>query len=851
MWKSFSIKTQLILIMLIPLLALIYMTVLNINESIESYNQIEDSLETVNNIAKLSQGRAEISIERGYLNYSTYDRSKLKRFSIEKQRTLDWFSKVHFKDTVILKNLKRTLDSLLELQLRIEYHKETGESAHVKYVNLNKTLNNLIKREIVLCPTAKLAQLGSNYYNATILREGILLRRGVILQKIINTQNHRNLDSSVLETYYKAKSDEEYVHFQLKNFKINAVDRNLIAYMNSKEIKDFYIESEAIIQNKSTTSPVLWWNESTAIATHFRNLEKKNLDFITDYANKEKESTLHLIVFTIAVLLLFVCTAIVLVYIMIRNLSRSLYSISASIQKIAIGEIIDDIKISDNAEFAQISTSFNDLLETEREHIDLATKIISGDLGSTIRVRSDKDVLNKSLNSMSLELRRLREESNETRLMEKNVVEISQTIIDSKDLYEFGGNICNIIVKQTQGCQANFYVLEETEEKKVLRKIGGYAEDKNTPNVIAIGEGLVGEVAKTKQQQCLNNLPNGYSYVASSLGKSACYNVLITPVTYKNRVIGVIEIGSLENFDDKHEKLLNLASDSIGSAIEIFMRNEELLLSLEEINQKNNSLQAQEEELRQSNEELNRQTLLLQQSEEELRNQAAELEQTNAYLEDKGRELESMNNEVVVKNSKLLTAQEELNSKAEEVAKSSKYKSEFLANMSHELRTPLNSILILSDLLKENGGGNLNEHQIDNLSVINSSGKDLLNLINDILDISKIEAGKVDVFCEESIVERIYSDMEGLFRVQMQKKNIEFTATISDDCPKKLNTDIGKLEQILKNFLSNALKFTPENGKVSVLFSSGQGKSDFNSTSLSKKKRIALNRINLHLDCLL
>ena len=187
------------------------------------------------------------------------------------------------------------------------------------------------------------------------------------------------------------------------------------------------------------------------------------------------------------------------------------------------------------------------------------------------------------------------------------------------------------------------------------------------------------------------------------------------------------------------------------------------------------------------------------------------MEQTNAYLEEKGRELETKNYEIEKKNNDLTIAQEELNIKSEEIAQASKYKSEFLANMSHELRTPLNSILILSDLLKDNPAGNLTQSQLENLSVINTSGKDLLNLITDILDISKIEAGKVEIYPENTVSERIFSDMDGLFRAQMEKKEIQFKTTITENCPSDLFTDVGKVEQILKNFLSNALKYAKKN----------------------------------------
>ncbi|MGG7037126.1 MAG: response regulator [Flavobacterium sp.] len=834
MKESYSIKTQLILILLIPISGLIYMTVTNINSFLQDYKSIEEGLEKINNIAKLSRGISEISIERDFYNYSSYDLSKKTRFSIEKQITIDWFSNTHINDPVITKNLKTLYNSLLELQSNIENGKETATSGYNKYAQLNRSLNNLIEREIINCEYLELTKLANNYYNYVILKEASLLRRGVVLQKTVENLKHRELDKTLLELYFNTKTNEDFVNFNLVNNRFDDVNKDLIQFKNSSVAQSFYSNSEAIIEWKLQYDPGIWWDKSEKITEKFTELEKNNLGYIVDYANNEKQTALRSIVISSTILFLFLLTAFYFIFRLIKRLSLSLSIIATSIKKISLGEMIEDQDISGNTEFIQISNSFNDLLAAKREHIDLALKISSGNLGSTIRIRSDKDILNKSLNSMSLELSRLSEESKEVSLMEKNIIEVNKSIVESKKLDDFGSNVCQTIVRQTDGCQANFYVINPTENENELRKIGGYAEDKNSPVIITVGEGLVGEVAKMGTQRCLNNLPENYAFVSSSLGKSPYYNVLITPVSYKKQVIGVIEIGSFDNFTDTHKKLLNTVSGTIGSAVEVFIRNEELRRSVEEINRKNNILQAQEEELRGNNEELNRQTLLLQQSEEELRNQAAELEQTNAYLEDQRRELELKNQEIVFKNDELLVAQQELRGRAEEVEQASKYKSEFLANMSHELRTPLNSILILSDLLKENTAGNLSQQQIDNLAVINNSGKDLLTLITDILDISKIEAGKVEVHPEEFTIDRVSSDMQAVFSAQMQKKDIEFISVIAEDCPKNIYTDIGKLEQIVKNYLSNALKFTPESGKVTLRFESGQGKNDYKTLSLAK-----------------
>jgi signal transduction histidine kinase/DNA-binding response OmpR family regulator len=828
MWKKLSIKSQLILILLIPFLGLIYITISNINFSIEHYKSIDEGLENINNIAVLSEGIELIGNERGLASYSSFDFTKKKEYLEIKQKTNEWFLKNNIKDSVIAINLKKAHARILNLQESVNEKMESPVTTFVTYSDINESLINLIEREIIYSKHVKISALANNYNNYVLIKREALLKRGIVLQTLLDKTNN----SALLDLYFQSKVYIRTTEFKLSNFKNDFLNAKLIEFRNSKTYVSFNSAAQDIISNKLNYSPDQWWKGSSNIVKDIAKLEKDNLDYIVKFASNEKASALKRVIILVSILLLFLVITFILLYKLVNQLSGSLYLMSTTIKKISEGKIIRNPTFSGNIEFQDISDSFNQLLVGMKEQLELASKISSGEYGKKINLRSQNDTLNKSMNVMSLQLKRMEEDSIEVNKMKESISKINNSILESTNLEEFGKKICHTLVEQTEGCQANFYIIN-TKDSNQLYKIGGYADHKNTATVIKIGEGLVGEVALSKQQICLNNLPNTYSYLSSSLGETPYFNVLITPVSFRNKVIGVIEIGSLGNFNDDHKVLLKTISDSIGSAIEVYVRNEELKVSVDEINRKNNILQVQEEELRQSNEELNKQSMLLQQSEEELKNQAAELEQANSYLEEKGRELEHKNHEVVLKNEELVIAQEELNFKADEIAQASKYKSEFLANMSHELRTPLNSILILSDLLKENNLGNLTDPQIDNLSVINSSGKDLLNLITDILDISKIEAGKVEIYCEESIVERVYSDMDGLFRAQMEKKNIDLITSISEDCPRKLLTDIGKLEQILKNFLSNALKFTPENGKVSLRFSSGSGNTAFASETLA------------------
>ncbi|PRZ28322.1 response regulator [Flavobacterium granuli] len=830
MWKNLSIKTQLILILLIPVSGLVYLTFTNSQNSYNKYTKIDHSLQNINNIANFSKVINLISDERGLHLLSTFDSSRKGEYDNKVKETNEWFLNFKTSDSAIIKNLTIAKALLKKVRSDAEKNQISPEKIFNQYVSINFFFNNIIESQIIDCQIPEFTKLANNFNCYNDLENATTLIRGIILNKVTNKTT-----STVLEALYQeAMIINNSIQFRLTNFDKNGINNGIIEYKKSDEFKSFLANSESVInnnQNNITTEK--WWNTSALIVSKISKLEKDNLNYIIDYAAQKKREAFTSVALTITLLIVLLLTNFLLFFKLINNTSSTLKNVSSSIRRIALGKIDFKHNLSGNAEFYSINNSLKDLIKAIKEQIDLSAKISSGNYGDTIELRSTSDTLNDSLNNMSLELKKFNDESNKNSLLEKNIIQVNKSIIDSKDLTEFGSNLCSILINQTNGCQAVFYITDYIDHKDDLIKIGSYAENQDTPKTIQIGEGLVGEVFKSNQQKCLNNLQSGYSSITSSLGKSPVYNVLITPVSFKNSVIGVIEIGSFENFNDTDKKLLNILADSVGSAIEVFIRNEELRLSVAEINRKNNILQVQEEELRQNNEELNKQTLLLQQSEEELKNQAAELEQTNAYLEEKGRELENKNYEIEIKNSDLTIAQEELNIKSEEIAQASKYKSEFLANMSHELRTPLNSILILSDLLKENVNGNLSNSQIDNLSVINSSGKDLLNLITDILDISKIESGKVEVYPEETVIERIFSDMDSLFRAQMEKKEINFKTIIKNDCPRTINTDVGKIEQILKNFLSNALKFTPNKGEVSLTFDSGIEKQEYLTPSLA------------------
>ncbi|MBE7366000.1 response regulator [Ramlibacter pallidus] len=322
------------------------------------------------------------------------------------------------------------------------------------------------------------------------------------------------------------------------------------------------------------------------------------------------------------------------------------------------------------------------------------------------------------------------------------------------------------------------------------------------------GRTLVAECAAQRRPIKLDTVPPGYLKVASALGEALPGSVLLSPVLHEGRLSGVLEVGWMRPLEPRDEELLVAAGNVLGSAIESARYRERLQEALDRTQQLNEELQVQQEELRTANEELEEQSKALKESQAHLESQQAELEQTNVQLSEQADKLENQRDQ-------LREAQVALEERAAELQRASRYKSEFLANMSHELRTPLNSSLILAKLLADNTGGNLTEEQVKFADSIYNAGNDLLNLINDILDIAKVEAGKLEVRAEATPVASVTSGLRGMFEPLAARKGLQLEVSVAEDAPASLFTDRQRLEQILRNLMANALKFT-ENGSVAV-----------------------------------
>jgi signal transduction histidine kinase/DNA-binding response OmpR family regulator/CHASE3 domain sensor protein len=356
----------------------------------------------------------------------------------------------------------------------------------------------------------------------------------------------------------------------------------------------------------------------------------------------------------------------------------------------------------------------------------------------------------------------------------------------------------DVMVSYLKAPAGAFYCFDT--RTNLLKLCSGVALPATAKPEYALEEGVTGYAATKKDITVIENVPATYWNIETGSGNTLPGGIVCLPLWHNEDLMGVIELVVFGKVDTGMLELLRTTSNAIAVAMNAADSRTRVMQLLERVQEQKETLETQQEELRQSNEELTRQSEILQASEEELRVQEEELRQVN--------------DEMSVQNKALEMAREELSEKAQELEQNSRYKSEFLANMSHELRTPLNSVLILARLLEENKDGNLHKKQVEYAGIIHKSGSDLLKLINDILDLSKIEAGKVEMNIEPVSVRGMVSDLEQLFHVVAEQKNIRFTTEILPGVPEKINTDPQRLEQVIRNLLSNAFKFTPGGGVI-------------------------------------
>ena len=447
---------------------------------------------------------------------------------------------------------------------------------------------------------------------------------------------------------------------------------------------------------------------------------------------------------------------------------------------------------------------------------EVSTAVTKGDLSRSIAVETQGELaaLKDNINEMILNLRETTQKNTEQDWLKTNLARFTRMLQGQRDLTTVAQMVLSDLAPLVDAQQGVFYVNVSNNGQPLMRLLSGYAynERKNLANEFRPGQGLIGQSVLEKQRILLSNVPSDYIRINSGLGEATPLNIVVLPVLFEGEVKAVIELASFSRFNEAHITFLDQLTESIGivlNTIEANSRTEDLLQQSQSLA---TELQSQQDELKKTNERLEQQAESLRESEELLKSQQEELQQTNEELQEKASLLAKQKAEVEAKNREVEEARWEMEEKAEQLALTSKYKSEFLANMSHELRTPLNSMLILSRQLSENNESTLTQKQVQFADTIHSSGADLLSLINDILDLSKIESGMMTVEVGDVAFDDVTGQLSRSFQQVAQDKGLGFSVERAPDLPYSVQTDEKRLQQILKNLLSNAIKFTEEGG---------------------------------------
>ena len=600
-------------------------------------------------------------------------------------------------------------------------------------------------------------------------------------QIYLEDRNMLNLISSSSEETNTEFVESSAEDISLLNTKINELELILNTNKAKVLIKEIYASYEEFVRtenelinlyndNGSKEELQTLYNEGAGnrkvLLSKLDEFKDDQESLMTDALDEANGTYKQLVIYLVSVVSLALILIVFVMLWVIRSTSRNINSIV---------HVIKDV-------------DFTNLSSVPR--IEMESKDEIGDIAKAFNAMA------ASLENYTVKEKQFVDEISKQNWVQSNSAEIIKLYSRHVSVTSLSEQFLKKIVTAIDANLGAFYVQDDTGKESVFKKVAAYADIEAGRQTFTSGEGIIGQTVRDKKIVVLNNIPEDFRFISTGLGEVKPNSVLIAPILVKDDVVAVLEIASVKEFTALDQKLVENVLETLGIGImNILGRMEVERLLLES--------QAQTEELQTQSEELQAQS-------EELQTQTEELRMINEQLEER-------TNDAELKTEELQTVKEELEEQAKQLKLSSKYKSEFLANMSHELRTPLNSILLLSEMLADDLDSELSAEQKEFAKVINSSGNDLLNLINDILDLSKVEAGKLEISFEEVYLSEFVDRLKRNFTQIAKSKDLDFHIDFHDDVPPIIYTDEQRLQQIVKNLLSNAFKFTKEGSvKISV-----------------------------------
>ncbi|MFA5417497.1 MAG: response regulator, partial [Bacteroidales bacterium] len=529
-----------------------------------------------------------------------------------------------------------------------------------------------------------------------------------------------------------------------------------------------------------------------------------------------------------------------IIWIVAKKITTPLKFTTKELNMLATGAIdqVKKIKITTHDELSEMGEALNKLTDSMKKSAEFAREIGMGRYEAGFSSLGKSDILGNALIQMRANLIELRNQNNDNNWRQESIVKISELLQGDKTATDLGNQILSKLA-EILNIQMGALFAEQNDSFKLISSYA-YYNRKSGVNEFKLGEGLVGQAALEMKTIAYDQIPEDYITIKSGLGETKPAHILVVPLVFQNQTVAVLELASSFELSKSKLDLIHQISENLAIGFNTLKVNTEIKVLLNKTQEQAEELRAQQEELIESNKVLEEKSSELRSSAEELQQQQEELRVTNEELIEKTNFLEQQRADISEKNLQLENTRNDLERKAEELAIASKYKSEFLANMSHELRTPLNSLLILSNSLAENRENNLTGEQVESAEIIYKSGTDLLTMINDILDLSKIEAGKMSLNVGPVNLKEIANNINSYFKPLTDPKKLKFEISFDSGIPEVISTDQQKVEQVLKNFMSNAIKFTSKGG-ITLAFTKVPDKVELKRPSLNKKTTIAIS----------
>lgn len=814
--KDMNIRAKLILLFILLLIPIIYFVRKSILDELRKEEILRNIYFQLTQAEKISSLIHELQKERGLtqVQISSQEISAIIKLNVQRKKTdlaILQFQKGLHKEGGLeklsslnsLDDYRRRIDDKTFDTLYVDHYYDDIIKKLISHIKINDI--SIEEPEIKNQITAYFYLLNSIEYLGQV-REKVNKFLGV---KKFTTKDYMDfaMRRNSFELYVKeflSSSPKPVLDFYLR--KQNNENFILVLKIINEIFETTNIKSKKLNENN-------WYERVTLSINHLQEVES----FALELAKRNMKDRLELAKSRVGNYVVFVvCMSVLAMGIsmyIIRIISSSVRSLRKAADKLAVGNTNISLNVHSKDEIGELAESFRGLAKHITHLSEVAYSIGKGNYSHQIDVQGPKDLLGNALVEMRDNLKEFSAKDKTSKWFLTGSALLSDILYKEKNIENLTREVLKHLASYLNAEVGILYLVNKENNLHIRATYAYKVLDDIKP--MAIGEGLVGQAAMAEKLFLLKDIPGGYCEVKSGIGKVTPKEIVFLPLKSENKPIGVIELASKEGFNENQLQYLSSVSERIAVVIlkmKAEIRTRELL---SETKNQAEELEAQHEELRQINEELIAQRSRLQTSEQLLKMNKEELQEKNWELQEKAKQLEEQYSAIQIKNNELEEAREAINLKVEQLETVNKYKSEFLANMSHELRTPLNSILILSKILSENKNFNLSPKQIEFSQIINKSGQELLRLIDDILDLSKIESGKLSLEVKEFYVRDVY-EIQSYFKQLAEEKKIDFNIKIADNAPEYIVTDKFRLEQILKNLLSNAFKFTEKGGQISL-----------------------------------